>query len=193
MLEKENRRMRKNNLAILISLSTCCFLVFGAFAGEVEISVSRSSVINPPDSLTGEYGPRFLFSFELPSVLNGKEITFAEFASAGNLPSVNNDDPVIFEAYPITCSWGEGVSWSSPWINPGGDYEVDRREVFTLKTGGERSLFIHVTKIVERWVSGRARNYGLILIPVKMNGEAYTQFSDPGGSFRSQAKLIVYY
>lgn len=184
---------RKYRRATLAGLIGCCFLVFGAVAGEVEISVNQSTVISPPDSLAGEYGPRFLLFFDLPDVLNGEEITYAEVVSTANLPSVNRDEPIIFEAYPLTCSWVQGASWSSPWTNQGGDYDLGRREIFTLKTGGQGSVFIEVTRIVDRWVQGRATNYGLILIPVKMNGDAYTQFYDPNGTFRSQAKLVVYY
>jgi hypothetical protein len=193
-LEKENKMMtRKYGRATLAGLIGCFFLVFGAVAGEVEISVNHSTVINPPDSLAGEYGPRFLLSFDLPDVLNGEEITYAEVVSTANLPSVNRDEPVIFEAYPLTCGWVQGASWSSPWTNQGGDYDLDRREIFTLKTGGQGSLLIEVTRIVDRWVQGRATNYGLILIPVKMNGAGYAEFSDPEGTFRSNARLKIYY
>jgi hypothetical protein len=185
--------MNRSILRILASLVGFSVLASMAIAGEVEVTVRQSAVIIPPDSLVGEYGPRFLLAFDLPSKLNQEEITFAKVTSTGNFPSVDNSAPIVFDVYPLTSSWGDRVSWSSPWREPGGDYDSERRQIFTLYTGGERSVSADVTSIVRRWLSGGARNYGLILIPVKMSGEACTQFSDSNGRFRSQARLKIYY
>jgi hypothetical protein len=185
--------MKRKRLTISVSLVALSLLASITIAGEVEISVTRSAVIAPPDSLMGEYGPRLLLSFDLPSGLDAEDITFAQVVSIGNFPSVDNGAPITLEVYPLTSAWDSQISWSSPWRDPGGDYDREGRQIVTLYTGGERSISADVTGMVRRWVSGRGRNYGVILIPVKMSGEAWTGFSDSNGRFRSQAKLKIYY
>jgi hypothetical protein len=69
---------------------------------------------------------------------------------------------VQLDLMPLTTQWEPGqVSWDYPWVTPGGDVVRGYRETFLLKEPG--LVRFDVTRLVRRWLDGRAQDCGILI------------------------------
>jgi hypothetical protein len=65
--------------------------------------------------------------------------------------------------YKVTSDWTENsVTWNSPWLNPGGDFDNSNAYASFLPNQTNCMLVINLTDLVQEWVAG-APNYGFML------------------------------
>ena len=65
--------------------------------------------------------------------------------------------------YKVTSGWNEAsVTWNSPWINPGGDFDNSYAFASFLPNQTDCMLTIDLTELVQEWVNGTI-NYGFLL------------------------------
>jgi hypothetical protein len=100
-----------------------------------------------------------MIRFDLGSVPQGSFVTNATlylFEKDKKLDQVTH-------LYRITSLWNEGtVTWNSPWINSGGDYDNSQAYASFLPNQSNCMLTIDLTKLVQEWVDGTP-NYGFLL------------------------------
>jgi hypothetical protein len=177
----------KHKSAICIALIALVGLwLFSSYAEKTAITLSDFAVIVPE----GQSVPRrVLFRVSLPDGLDGKQIDFAELSfDIASLPG-----PYLeIEVYPLACSWeAQSVTWSSPWQNPGGDY--DETDVVLVAIAVEGSVVkghADVSDIVRSWVDGDRTNHGIILVCSK---EFPGDFQLELGNQRAPVELEVKY
>ncbi len=72
--------------------------------------------------------------------------------------------------YRVTTAWNEsGVTWNSPWQNPGGDFEIAPAYALFIPDQQGCSISLDITNLVQTWVNGTYPNYGLILYSTGQN------------------------
>jgi hypothetical protein len=65
--------------------------------------------------------------------------------------------------YRLTSPWSEGsVTWNSPWLLPGGDFDSSQAFASFLPNQAGCMLEIDLTDLVQTWVNGTP-NYGFLL------------------------------
>lgn len=132
---------------------------------------------------------RSLFRFDLTSIPNDAKVTAATFSTyVGYLPNAY----ASIQLHRLTRDWTSGVSWNTSdgataWTQPGGDFNVvpeDPTVLVTPTTTDPRQRW-NVRNLVQDWVSGASKNYGLILKTLETPGvDDYTYFySSTFGAF----------
>jgi hypothetical protein len=65
--------------------------------------------------------------------------------------------------YKVTSDWNEdSVTWNTPWLTPGGDFDNTYTYASFLPNQTDCILAIDLTELVQEWVNG-VSNYGFIL------------------------------
>ena len=159
------------SIAILGLALACLGLVSAqAWARSVEVEASQVAEIRPsPESAE----VRLLVSFEMPGVLEGKEIDFACVSFEADCSG--DEGMVSFQAFAVTKAWQEQtVAWSSSWDTPGGDWDKGLSAYWVGETGEEKSVYLDVTDFANEWLKEPSENFGII---VKVSGPFLGIFS----------------
>jgi hypothetical protein len=97
--------------------------------------------------------------FDLSSIPPGSSVTNATLYI---YESDSKQDQVTY-IYKVTSAWDENsVTWISPWINPGGDFDNSRAYVSFFPIQKNCTLTIDLTDLVQEWING-SPNYGFLL------------------------------
>ena len=102
---------------------------------------------------------RGLIRFALSSIPQGSTVTSA------TLYLYEEDEKLdqVTYIYKVTSGWDEGsVTWNSPWINPGGDFDNSYAYASFLPNQTDCMLTIDITELVQEWVNGTP-NHGFLL------------------------------
>ncbi len=175
-------RNRLIHLTILILLGFCV----SANAAYWESSVTAAGTISP--TAGSDYG-RILFKFDLPGQFNDVIIDYAELIFTST-PDTGSSYISLLGAFPVARNWESGiVSWSSGWINPGGDYIDSIYTCCRIRISPDEATSMDITDIVQMWADGAISNYGLILIPLE-DSNRFLKLQTTA-SFTSGVKAIV--
>jgi hypothetical protein len=143
-----------------ISIALIALLTMGAcaLAEEITFPVTEYSVFS--DSIDN---PRLVTKFTLTEGLADTMLVFAEI-SFDIIPEFSSDSILQFDCIRLTTEWSpNNVSWSSPWTNPGGDYDtLMTPTMFATTETGAQTAYFDITEIVRDWLRGNATNEGLI-------------------------------
>jgi hypothetical protein len=83
--------------------------------------------------------------------------------------------------YRFISDWAEPtVTWNSPWLTPGGDYDATDWGSYSPDVVGTR--VINLTTLVQGWVDGTYDNYGIILIGTGSGGTSTIWDEDAANS-----------
>jgi hypothetical protein len=71
--------------------------------------------------------------------------------------------------FKVTSAWNENsVTWNSPWLNPGGDFDNSQAYASFLPNQSSCMLTIDLMDLVQEWVNGTP-NYGFMLYSIGPN------------------------
>jgi hypothetical protein len=147
--------------AIACAISIICLIAFvGPAKGEESLyEIPAPVIIEPPDSGNAH-------------LLIKPEISFPDTAMIINQavldlwvsPQTEDTTYVSIRIYPLTTDWySESVSWISPWVNPGGDYNDSTYAEYALILPGNQEAKIDLTDLCILWVNGRMPYYGFVM------------------------------
>jgi hypothetical protein len=115
-----------------------------------------------PDSDANRRG---LVRFDLSSIPPGSTVTSATLY----LYEIDKKQDQVTYIYKVTSPWSEGfVTWNSPWMTPGGDFDNSYAYASFLPIQSSCMLAIDLTELVQEWVDG-GPNYGFILYSTGLN------------------------
>jgi hypothetical protein len=176
----------------ILTLATVLSLIAVAappsMADEVIIPVGDVAVLRDPEG----GGFRVLVTFPGLDAYVGRELHFARLV----LPPFQVTDLVTLEAYPVTTAWTRGtVSWDSPWTQPGGDYDPNRRADVRVHPDRdpERPVWLSVTRHIYAFTEIGERNYGLLIRPPSYVGEEFPRDLDRLATYFESCRLIVHF
>lgn len=149
-----------------VALSIVLGLIPGrAASGIVKIAASECIRIAPVD---GAVQPRILVKFDLPRVLSGTEVDYAEVRMTLR---VGRTFPprCLVKAWPINMEWdAQSVSWTNPWSVDGGDLGSQGSSVAVIAArvirDGVAKVELDATEIVQRWVDHPRDNHGIAIL-----------------------------
>jgi hypothetical protein len=127
---------------------------------------------------------RVLVTFPSLDGLVGRELHFARLL----LPHLDVSEGIVLEAYPVTSPWDpETVTWDSPWVKPGGDFERRIHGSYRIHVSRdpEQPVWLDVTDYVYGITAHARRNYGLLIKPPDVLGTGYN--ADLADQFVSRA------
>ncbi|HBZ01008.1 MAG TPA: hypothetical protein DEO84_06780 [candidate division Zixibacteria bacterium] len=127
-------------------------------ADTLSVAINSGAWIQNPDSTQG----RLLLSFDIPTELQGAEVTFAELL-VPLTSSIPDSSVLAVECHPLLVSWSsEEVAWedvgdtlSSEVINDGTQYATSSE--------GSQVAYFDITNIIKSWQDSSLANNGLIL------------------------------
>jgi hypothetical protein len=131
-----------------------------ALAEEITFPVTEYSVISDSNS-----NQRLVVQFALPQDISDTTLVFAEISFAIT-PEYSIDSILQFDCIRLSTEWNPNkVGWSSPWTNPGGDYDtLMTPAMFATTQVGAQTAYFDITEIVRDWLRETAPNYGLIFM-----------------------------
>jgi len=152
------------NVAIFGLVVACLGLVaVEAGARSVEVQASQVAEIRP-DAESDD--ARLLVSFELPGVLEGREIDFACVSFEADCSG--SEGMVSFQAFAVAKAWDAStVSWEGSWGTAGGDWDGRLSANWVGEVGSDKTVYLDVTDFANEWLAEPAKNFGII---VKVSG-----------------------
>ena len=139
------------------------------------VDVADVAVLTPPGE--SDEMARYLISFEIPEVLDGVAIDFAQLRMRAEVTSPVGESlpPLVIETYPVTTAWdAESVGWSTDWETAGGDFDEHGCATYVSDASETMSVSLDLTHVVQRWVSDETENCGMIILLPAVCGHAIT-------------------
>jgi len=133
-------------------------LVPQAQADTLSVAINSGAWIQNPDSTQG----RLLLSFDIPTVLQDDEITFAELL-VPLTASIPDSSVLAVECHPLLISWNpEEVAWDDLGDSLSSEAMAEGTQ-YATSTEGEHQAYFDITGIVKSWQDSSLANNGLIL------------------------------
>jgi hypothetical protein len=137
---------------------------------------------------------RAVLGFYLPNILDST--CFVMVAEVRIAASVTQqiEYPLSLRIHPVTTDWSSGnVRWTSPWSNPGGDFNESLTAFGHIRWSGDSDVRIDVTRLIQIFKSGRIPNHGLLIRQTEnlMRAFSLRQITVPGGT--AIAQIVIYY
>lgn len=155
---------------LLVGLAVCSIAAGRASARTFEFEAAEAAVIVHPQNSDET---RLLVRFDIPQVLEEFPLDFACVSFQTDCES--EEGAVSFQAFMVTTEWGEEtVGWSTPWENPGGDWDNGLSSLWTSETGNGKTVYLDVTDFANDWVKHPSSNFGII---VKVSGPFLGSFT----------------
>ena len=149
-------------------------LVFAAsvIAEEAIVDISRLTLLNPPQNENDIESSRIAVYFNLPEILDGKDIIFAEITASLDFGNIDIAGETKFElqAYNITEDWSAD---NPTWNTMADDIDTLSFYTYTFDMSAESAVHMDVTEFVKGIIEGDADNFGLMLIPHKLDQWAF--------------------
>lgn len=130
-----------------------------AFADENIVEINSAMVIHSPDN--GDFRILMRPEIQFPDTTMGVDRAFLNLTAS---PQTDDTTFISIRLHAITTDWDPGnVSWDSPWVGEGGDYDsvFYAEKMITLPENQE--IRIDFTDLCMRWVDGRLPYYGFLL------------------------------
>lgn len=179
-------RINKNVLTALVV--ACLLLLAGqALAEENVIDVPNATMIAPDSG-----NARYLMKPEIglpDTTIVIDRATLDLWIS----PQAEDTTYISIRIHPITTEWdSETVSWNSPWITPGGDFNEINYAEYAVFVPAEQNIQVDLTDLCMRWADGRLPYYGF-LIDISESSLAGVTFMNGEKGNGPFAKLILIY
>jgi hypothetical protein len=177
--------------AIFISLAIV-LLSLSAIADEITIDINRIALLTPPQRDSETESNRIALHFSVPDSLSGKHIVYAEIIADLDFSNVDNDKNTSIElqAYTIGSSWtAEEADWNSLADN----IDTLNYYTYTFNISNESKVFMDVTGFIKGISHEDRDNFGLMLIPHKLDQWAYQIDRSIVSQIEANAQLRIVY
>lgn len=173
--------------AVLVPLA---LLVATAFPDT--LSVAAGPAVTITGSFQGQQVSRVVLAIPIPTDVLQSRIGFAMLCFPAL--SVTNASPRVgIEACPLTTAWdARTVSWTVPWMNPGGDLDSTSPFTYTIAAGDNKQVTLDLTEYVLAWQNGTA-NCGVILTRSQAEDGGFGAEVSNLGAAVAAARLKLYY
>lgn len=169
------RRMGSGEGSRVPSISPLVTLLLAVLVG---MPLAGTQLVLHPESATQILDPetaqcRILLAISLPEAAQGMEIMKATLEF--DVPS--QIGLTTFELYPIAGQWNPStVSWSYPWLRPGGDFTSRGRSRFTFTPTGreDEHVVLGLGEGLELIQAGVLDNLGFLLMPMANEGVGFS-------------------
>jgi hypothetical protein len=180
--------MMRKILAILIIF----VLIAPVVAEEVTVDVSRIALLNPPQNETDTESDRIAVYFNLPEEVEGNRILYAEIVANLDFSNVDiaGETKLELQAYNITEDWS---SDNPAWNALADDIDTLSFYTYTFDMSAESAVHMDVTPFVEDITGGRVDNFGLMLIPHKLDQWAFQINQRIVSQIQEHAQLRIVY
>ena len=152
--------MFRNYLYLIMLAAVVCLLGLIAYADEIQVPITSHALIS-----NNQGKSNVLVSIPLPPQVNDSNLVFAQLAFPIT-PQLAGDSILRIDCFRVTATWNsQNVSWTSPWRNPGGDYDTSAAPImFTTATPDLRNAYFDITNVVKSWLTANRQNHGLIFV-----------------------------
>lgn len=179
-------RINKNILAILAF--ACMFILAGQVLAEESVFEITAATTIAPDS-----GNARLLMKPVIGLPDTTMVIDRAILDLWVSPQTDDTTYISIRVHPITTNWSsETVSWTTPWTNPGGDFDEVNYAEYAISVPGEQNIQVDLTDLVMRWVDGRLPYYGF-LISISESSLAGVTFLNGGGGTGPLARLTISY
>ena len=133
-------------------------LVPQAQADTLSVAINNGAYIQNADSSQS----RLLLNFDVPTALQGAEITFAELL-VPLTASIPDSSVLAVECHPLLVSWNpEEIAWETLGDTLSSEAIAEGTQ-YATSTEGEHQAYFDITGIVKSWQDSSLANNGLIL------------------------------
>jgi len=174
----------------LISILILVVVCFSwAVSGEVDVNLDRAVLLMPDNEDPDIYSPRIAVHFSLPEVIDGADITFAElYVPLANIEFQYNGNGVLeIQAQNISSSWSE---------ENGADFnDIDNSTfyTYTIDLSDGEDIHMDVTEFLKSITSEEADNFGLMLMPIKLDQHEFHLPRNIASRIRNSAQIKIVY
>ncbi len=156
--------------SLFILIVSLLVLSGNVIAGEVMYEISRGKVIHDPDSQNN----RFIFRPEID--IFGESTYIVKATLSTEITPLTNDTTFLeIRIYPITTDWyGNNVSWTNPWNEPGGDFDELHYAHALVSLPQEQEVRFDLTNLLQGFCSGNLEYYGFIVTVSASSWDAFT-------------------
>jgi hypothetical protein len=130
-----------------------------AVADENIVEINSTTVIQPPDN--SDFRILMRPEIQFPDTMMVVDRAFLNL-----LISPQTEDTTFFSIrlHAITAEWdANDVSWDSPWVGEGGDYDSVFYAEKMITLPEDQEISIDITDLCMRWADGRLPYYGFLL------------------------------
>jgi len=149
----------KNSNTIVMAFMGLAILSSAAAGNEIAYDIQTPTII-ASDDLGSHYLARPEVNFPDTTMVIDKAILELWVEP-------QTEDTITFvsiRVYPITIDWSsDAVSWTSPWTNPGGDFDDVFYAEYAIGSTGAQEIQIDLTDLCMRWADGRLPYYGFLI------------------------------
>jgi hypothetical protein len=175
LANQEGGCMRQRRITVLVGV-LLILLFGGAIADTLSVSVGSASYIT--GQIDGRSCGRLLIKPTIPDRVLRSRIDFALLTLPG-LQLPDSLGAMIIDLRRVTTPWNSGsATWTTPWRNPGGDWDSTQQFLWSLVPGDTLPIRIDLTSCIRAWQAGD--NDGLIL----------KRPHHEGGGFRGEGVLL---
>jgi hypothetical protein len=179
-------RIKKN---ALIALAFACMFILArqVFAEESVFEITTATTITPDSG-----NARLLMKpgISLPDTTMVIDRAILDLWVS---PQTEDTTYISIRVYPITTNWSsETASWTTPWTNPGGDFDEVNYAEYAISLPGEQNIQVDLTDLCMRWADGRLPYYGF-LIDISESSLAGVTFLNGEGGNGPIARLTISY
>jgi hypothetical protein len=181
--------MEETMKTLLISL-LIAFMISPVIADEITVNIDRIALLTPPQQDRESQSDRIALRFDIPDSLSGKHIVYAEIVSDLNFGNIEYDGDMNIElqAYNIGSNWD---SETASWYGLADDIDSLNFYSYTFKIDGDSKIFLDVTRYVKGVAIGNHNNFGLMLIPRKLDRMVYQFDQDVFSQIEANTRLRV--
>ena len=158
-------------------------------ANDISLNVERITLLTPPVNDLSTESSRIALFFEIPDSLDSRHIVYAEIVTELDLSylDIEGISTIELEAFNIISDWNEGDSWNSLADN------IDTLSFYsyTFETGDDSQVFMDITPFIKGITAGDNANFGLMLIPNKLDQIAFQINEGTLVQLRNNAKIKI--
>lgn len=162
------------------------------FAAADTLSVQLAAVATISGPAGGDQVSRALAGIEIPIQLNGAQVD-AAFLVLPAPALAGPGEPLVIRCHRLARPWqDDGVSWTEPWQQPGGDFDSTALATAVTWPEDESPLRFDITGPVRDWLDG-AGCYGVILLRPEAEGGGFGPEAQAVADALGQASVKFYY
>ena len=178
--------------AFVVSVSVPWAVALGSFAAPTA-AATLEVVATPTVISDGEGKSRVLLEIGDLSRIRGKVISRATLEI--DLPAVEAPRNLPVQVSPLLSSWTAGTaSWTSPWLNEGGDLDNAYYDIVELDAGSRGGkLRLNVSSMVRAMAVGEIGEHGLALTVPEYDAEGFTSGELAALGSLSSATILIDY
>jgi len=158
------------------------------YAAEISVGLDRCVVLNHAANQNAE--SMAAIYFDIPEVVSGKEIIYAELSFSFSLQPQNDSSLYEFMLFPAIDEWSEQTI---DFEEAEGLADSLMSGSYTIKLANQNEFHIDITNFVFEVVEGQRTNYGLIAITDLLGDEYFRLPTNVGDLIKNSASVRIIY